>query len=156
MIHRLGTPVRLFWSNIGASWPRGRAPRRCSTANASSSPACSPLSVARWAWRPEARPARAVKPSLSPWFRACFARRSSDFRRFLGVSSPSQAFRRAFRPVEVVREVTNFQSAHDVNGDRGVSRFFFTTPEGVWEPAARRLRVSVASIRGPFSGGVYG
>ncbi|CAK9029709.1 unnamed protein product [Durusdinium trenchii] len=32
------------------------------------------------------------------------------------------------------RSVTNFQSAHDVNSDRGVSKFFFTTPTGVWEP----------------------
>lgn len=32
------------------------------------------------------------------------------------------------------RSVTNFQSAHDVNSDRGVSKFFFSTPEGIWDP----------------------
>jgi len=32
------------------------------------------------------------------------------------------------------RSVTNFQSAHDVNSDRGVSKFFYSTPTGIWEP----------------------
>ena len=33
------------------------------------------------------------------------------------------------------RSVTNFQSAHDTNADRGISKFFFAASDGAWSPA---------------------
>ncbi|CAE7448441.1 Tgm3 [Symbiodinium pilosum] len=33
------------------------------------------------------------------------------------------------------RSVTNFQSAHDTNADRGISKFFFASADGAWSPA---------------------